>query len=240
MSGHVASSSDLQAKADAIGLPGTLASILASCREIPEFKTYRVLAQQIEDAQAAVTAAHRTFERVTAAKRLLEDSPEPNLANKLRTITGEIEQAEKDKASAEADLAQIKRLLPGHWAQAAGRVLSQASAAATKKLGDLLNAEQTAKKKVEHACEVVSGILQKAILEHIVPLADEIAVLEVASAQPIEKGGANVEKILQQLMGRMPASLVRVRDEFVPKPEEPKPVEQPPQPRANPRVARAW
>lgn len=217
----IANVRDYQNKADAIGLPTLLTSLPATCREEDSYKRYRILAKQIEDAEARVIAARKTFERVRAAKRLLEDSPQEDMANKLRAITQENEQAEKDKAAAEADLAQIKRLQPKHWLPAANHILSLASRTTHLKIIELDNKKNEAQKRCDTACQMVAEILRKAIQEHITPAAEELVAHEVAAKQAWANKDELGEAVLAELMGEMPESLVRKGSYFDEKPPEP-------------------
>ncbi len=215
----------LRDKANEIGLPSLRDEILSAMRDTPGYKRYSILADQIKAAQVKVDQANRTFSRVKAAKRLLEDNLEEGLADKMRNITTELAAAEQEKLAAEADLAELLPLLPKHWPTAANSIIGVPVSIVLPQLDALRGKRKLARERVNQACAKVAEILQNAVTEHIAPLSAELAVLDMAIDRTERGWDTLAIELFKELMGTTPsappAGVMNIRNVFSHRPPNP-------------------
>jgi hypothetical protein len=172
-------------------------------------RRYRVLGQQIEDAERKVADAEAVIRKVEAANLLLLQNPEPDLANKLRGITAELAAAKESKAAAEADLELIRKPATDHFLEAANTVASVAATACLEHLTALNQPQDAARARLAEACAKVSGILAAAVEEYIAPAVSEVAAIQVAVSDGWNTRNDVVSEAITATCGKTPHTVVR-------------------------------
>lgn len=210
------------AAADAtLGLTAARDRVTAEAKRLEPAAKYNVLREQIEGAEARVRAANKTFERVRAAKKLLEDNPEPDLANKLRAIESQLAAAEADKTAAEADLSVIRRLAPALYAAAANAVGAHAEAKAMERALALREPREQAEAKLDDARQQLEAVIRKAVAEIVAPAMWQLLVARRAATQAHTQSGRFSVDVTHSVLGPVPAGVRMMNGRFEPAPSPP-------------------
>jgi hypothetical protein len=220
---------DLTKRIAALALTASRERLVAEIAGLPAVQRWRTLGTQIDAARKVVADAERTFRRVEAAKRLLEDNPSDEFANKLREVEAQHAAAVAAKARAERDLETVRHLVPKHWTPAAQAVHSAVSAAsiqhmiATSAAADAVDARLTA------AAEKVAEVVAAAVAEHLVPVAFEALAMHHARRAGRGGHGALADEMRAEFCGPVPDGVRPAesgcagRFEVVPPPPPPAP-----------------
>lgn len=176
----------------------------AAKREVAKFK---VLGDQIRTARQRVASAELTFKKVRAAKDLLECDPEPDLANKLRKIEGELVISEQERASAIADLALIEPLAAPVWPAAANSVAIAVTGVLDTRQRELWHELEAAQQAVDGALVRVREVVEKAVRETLLGPLAELRVLQAARDRFDTGTVRMLEEIRTNLVGPPPAGV---------------------------------
>ena len=180
-----------------------LSAEIASKYEVQKWKT---IGAQIAAARAKVAEAELTLKRVAAAKQLLEENPEPDLANKLLAITQRREAAITARAAAEAELEVLHRVdVAGFWCEAANSIRGTVRTAGTTLVIALSEKRERVSTALNEAAEKVRRILHDAIAEYITPLLGDERAIAFAQRDAEKNLTALLDALRIEHIGAMPA-----------------------------------
>jgi hypothetical protein len=198
----------LKERSDAIAFASVREVVLSACRNRSEFLKYNSILSQIAAEEAKIAKADEELRDAGTSKATLEKTrTSSNLAEELKALTDRIEQAKKVKEQAEEALATLRPFVPEEWATASHAVRTEASCNTYPKLRDLDKQKQDAIQKTDKACSEVVAILKAAILQHLTPLLQELAVIRTAQHQSIHGQQEFIEEVVSEVMGNPPVGI---------------------------------
>jgi hypothetical protein len=198
------------AKGDAGGIPGILPNLTDACRELPAVKRFAPLGAQIAAAEAKVALAKIKFQQAEAAKVLLESNPEPDLANKLRAIEGEVTAAEESKAAAEVELAKIRYLVPKLWTNAAEAIRGHVNMATMRHRLTLHAPIGDAEEHVSQGLKQLAETIEAAVKKYVAESVDALGIAIAAEKFAHDKSDAAPAAIVGTILGAIPKGVRQV------------------------------